>query len=219
MKRKVLIILLCALSLLGYFTVWYQNQLQQAGEKRMAQYLLQEFEYRRQIEDNIKREFDVKNRTKEFVVQLERNKELAGFFEQKLLDYEREAAQGRAQYQSSLNQQMEESKQKLTGYEQFLSDYKAQLENDNAELTRQIAEYAGKLLTQEERIEALTAKIEGLEGQMGDYQARLKDSLSSREEYARKLESYQEKLSEYEQKLDEYKSEQNVRISQPQAAQ
>lgn len=188
-KANVFVVALLGLVLFGWGMVIYQNNLQRRSEERIAKAVWGEIESRRQTEDSIKQDIEVKKKGQEFILQLDYEKELVESIRQEIADSENRQIQYYKKLEDFYVEEIRAHKQKQQEYEQQLADYKAQVGEYNALLQKNIEhleEYNNKVLESNKKIAQSEEKIDLQSKRIADYERQLMEILKTLEEYKEK---------------------------------
>lgn len=188
-KANIFVLMLLVLVLAGWGMVVYQNILQRRAEERIAKAVWEEIESRRQMEDSIKQDIEVKKKGQEFILQLDHEKELVGSIRQEIADSENRQIQYYKKLEDFYVEEIRAHKQKQQEYEQQLADYKAQVGEYNVLLQKNIErleECNNKVLESNKKIAQSEEKIGLQSKRIADYERQLIEILKTLEEYKEK---------------------------------
>ena len=163
---------LAGLVLLGWGMVIYQHNLQKGQENRLRQALLEEMVLQRQAEDSIKQEIYSKERTRKFVKQLERDREIIESLQQQIADTESRFLEQGRQQSSAIATDMGLFKQKQIEDRQQLARHDGLIEGclvAHSTQEKQLAQYIDTLADYNQRLLSLQEKLAQLEKQMAGY--------------------------------------------------
>lgn len=179
-KANIFVVIFMGLALFGWGMVVYQNILQRGSEDRITKAVREEIEYRRQTEDSINQDIEAQKKAQAFILQLDYEKELAGFIRQEIVDSENRQIQQYKKLEDSFVEVTQVYRQKHQEYEQQLVGYKASVDEYNVLLQKNIEhleEYKNKILGNDKKLGQLENKMDLQIKCIADYERRLVEIL------------------------------------------
>ncbi|MDP3041663.1 MAG: hypothetical protein Q8N62_02880 [Candidatus Omnitrophota bacterium] len=184
-KADIFVVIFLGLASFGWGMVIYQNILQRESEERIAKAVREEIEYRRQTEDSIKQDIEAQKKAQAFILQLDYEKELAGFIRQEIADSENRQIQHYKKLEDLFAGEAQAYRQKQQEYEQQLVGYRTGVEEYSVLLQKNIErldEYKNKVLGNDKKLTQLEKKMDLQIKRIADYDRRLAEILKILEE-------------------------------------